>query len=83
VTNEILVSAPPADPAEIRATIEQALERRAAREAGRIQVNVADGVVTLSGSVRSWAEKQAVLGAAGHAGGIHAVRDDLRIEPFA
>jgi osmotically-inducible protein OsmY len=37
--------------------------------------------VTLSGTVRSWPEKQAIMGAVGHASGVHAVKDQLRIGP--
>ena len=44
---------------------ERALERRAEREARRINVAVKDGVVTLSGSVQSWAERNAVERVAG------------------
>ncbi len=83
VTNEITISAPQVDPASIRTAIEEALDRRADREAGRIHVQVKDGIVTLTGSVRSWAEKQAVVGAAGHAKGVSGVRDELGIKPLA
>jgi osmotically-inducible protein OsmY len=81
VTNAITVVGPQAEPADIRTAIEQALERRAEREAMRIQVQVADGTVTLTGNVHSWAEKLAVLGAAEHVHGVHAVHDELRIAP--
>jgi osmotically-inducible protein OsmY len=63
----------------IRRKIEEALERRAEREAERISVQVDDATVTLTGTVRSWAEKLAIMGAVGHASGVHAVQDHLRI----
>jgi osmotically-inducible protein OsmY len=62
--------------------IEEALERRAEREAKRINVEVVDSTVTLSGSVRSWAEKRAILGAVSHAPGVRAVDENLFIDPL-
>jgi osmotically-inducible protein OsmY len=67
----------------VRGAIEEALARRAEREAERITVAVRDGAVTVSGAVRTWAEKRAVIGAAAHAPGVHYLEDDLRIEPYA
>ena|SRR5579871_5183079 len=66
---------------EIKHSIEEALKRRMALELERITVEVYDGVVILRGSVQSWAEKQDAIAAAGQAPGIHAVQDELRIEP--
>lgn len=81
VTNNISVSPPKVDPEVIRRAIETALERRAHREAERLEVAVADGLVALSGRVNSWAEKRAVLGAASHARGIRSVKDNLVVDP--
>jgi osmotically-inducible protein OsmY len=83
ITDEIVVHAPPADPQQVREAIVQALERRAEREAKRLTVAVVDNAVTLSGTAHNWAEKQAVLGAAGHAPGVRAVHDHIRIDPLA
>jgi osmotically-inducible protein OsmY len=82
VTDQIVVVPTRVKADEIREAIEEALERRAEREAERIQVSVTDGVVTLRGMVRSYAEKRAVIGAAGFAPGVRSVEDHLRIEPF-
>jgi len=83
IANHIAVKPAQMEPALVRRAIEEALARRALREAGHLTVTVEEGVATVAGSVHSWPEKQAVLGAAGHAPGIHAVHDNLRIDPLA
>jgi osmotically-inducible protein OsmY len=83
VTNKITVRAAPVDPRLLLGAIEQALERRATREANRIEVAVRDGKVTLSGTVHSWSEKRAILGLAGHAPGVREVEDGLRVDPYS
>jgi osmotically-inducible protein OsmY len=80
VTNRIVVSAPAVEAAKIQAEIEQALERRAERTAKRIQVTVQDGTVTLTGRVRSLAEKRAIIGAVHGTPGVRAVHDQLVID---
>jgi osmotically-inducible protein OsmY len=45
-------------------------------------MQVQDGTVTLVGTVDSWAEKRAVLGAVEHAPGVQAVDDQLLIMPY-
>jgi osmotically-inducible protein OsmY len=82
VVNKLVVIPTFVSTQEVRAEIEAALERRADREARRIQVTVSNGKVTLAGKVRSWAEKRAVLGAARFTPGVQAVEDRLRIEPY-
>lgn len=82
VWNRIEVERKNVDPKVVRGAIEQAFERRAEREAERIRVEVSDGSVTLSGTVRSWLEKNAILGSAGHAPGVERIKDHLRIDPF-
>jgi osmotically-inducible protein OsmY len=67
----------------IEDALERCAEREAEREAKRIQVQVSDGAVTLTGRVHSYAEKRAVMGAVSHAPGVHTVTDHLRIEPYA
>jgi osmotically-inducible protein OsmY len=67
----------------VREAIEDALERRAEREAKRIRVDVTPGgTVTLTGDVRSWAEKRATLAAARFAPGVRSVQDHLEIKPW-
>ena len=84
VDNQITVRQPTVAPDRIRGAIEEALERRAEREARRIDVSVsADGEVTLAGRVRSWAEREAVVASARYLRGVRAVKDELHIDPAA
>ena len=82
VPNSILVREKKVQAMEVRKKIEEALERRADREAEHIAVQVEDGSVTLSGRVHSWMEKEAVLGTVSHAPGVARVHDKLRVDPF-
>ncbi|HET8937544.1 MAG TPA: BON domain-containing protein [Polyangiales bacterium] len=70
---------PSAFAGDVRRTIESALERRAAREAYHLSVQVKEGRVTLAGTVGSYAEKKAALGAARSTHGVVSVDDQLRI----
>jgi osmotically-inducible protein OsmY len=73
----------PVQPERVREAIEDALERRAEREAKRIRVEVTPtGTVTLTGAVRSWAEKRATLAAARFTHGVGSVEDHLEIDPW-
>jgi len=81
VTNKITVKSAQPVAEDVRKSIEQALERRAEREARRIQVDVRDGVATLTGAVHSWAERKSVLAAARFTPGVRTVEDHLRTEP--
>ncbi len=57
VWNRIVVRATKAEPEVVRKAIEEALERRAEKDADRINVEVQGGTVTLSGRVGSWLER--------------------------
>ena|GEM_PF-5006032 len=63
--------------------IEEALERRAEREAGRTRVRIEEGTVTLEGKVRTWPKKQVILGSVSHAPGVREVRDKFAVNPWA
>jgi osmotically-inducible protein OsmY len=65
---------------DVRSAIEDALERRAVREASRLNIDVEKGRVRLSGSVPTYAEKKTILGAARGTPGVTVVDDMLRIE---
>lgn len=82
VTNNLTINASKVPTETVCLSIEAALERRADREAERIQVDMKDGTVCLTGRVHNWNEKQAVLGAAGYAPGVRKVEDHLRVDPY-
>jgi osmotically-inducible protein OsmY len=82
ITNNITVRRQKIDAGTVKSAIEEALERRAEREAARIGVEVHDCIVTLTGRVHSVRERMAVVGAAGQAPGIEAVIDNLHIDPI-
>ena len=82
VVNKIAIVPRQVDPQELRDEIEEALDRRAEREADRLRIEVKDGAVELWGRVHSWQEKRAVLGSIGHMPGVMAVKEHLRIDPY-
>jgi osmotically-inducible protein OsmY len=82
VTNNITIEGPAVSPERIRTDIKDALQRQAEREAEHIDIDVADGIVTVSGKVRTWAEKRAVRGVVGCAPGVRAIEDDLIVDPL-
>jgi osmotically-inducible protein OsmY len=82
IANHIDISSPPVSAETVRSSIEGALERRLERTARRVNVEVSDGCVTIRGTVPSWADRVAVLGAARGTHGVVDVRDELQIEPY-
>ena len=84
VINELTVAALPTttDSAQLRDSIEAALERRADREADRLRIEVHDGEVSLSGRVHSRPEEEAVVGSISHAPGVQKIHNNLRIDPY-
>lgn len=77
VTNEIAIETPPVAAAQLRETIEQALARHAARAASHVTVAVDGDTVVLEGTVSSWLERRAVVGAARGTAGVKRVEDHL------
>jgi osmotically-inducible protein OsmY len=80
VVNRLEVCFPLVAAETVREEIEEALERRAQRHAKRIHVDVHDGIVKLSGSVFSYPEREAVLGAVRYTPGVRKVEDLLTLE---
>jgi osmotically-inducible protein OsmY len=83
VVNRITVVMPAARAEDVRRAIEETLERRAEREARKVRVETSDGTVTLSGVVRSWGERQAVVSSARFTLGVRVVNDHLTVDPYA
>jgi len=77
VTNDIAIEAPPVTETTLRDTIQQALSRHAARAASHVTVAVDGDTVVLEGTVGSWLERRAVLGAARGTPGVKRVEDHL------
>ncbi len=68
-----------AQSADVKQRIEYALKRSAELEARSIHVDVANGKVTLNGTVRAWNERQLAERAAWAIPGVHEVEDNLRV----
>jgi osmotically-inducible protein OsmY len=68
------------DPVDVDLHVQQALDRSALVPDGSdVTTETKDGIITLSGHVRTWAEHDAVLDAAWMAVGVVDVRDNLQI----
>jgi osmotically-inducible protein OsmY len=81
VTNLILVRQPFASAVEIKDSIERAFVRNAEVDADAVEVACDDGHVTLTGVVRSWAERQEAQEAAWKARGVTQVTNNIQIRP--
>ena len=69
-----------ADPVDVTWLVQDALDRNAlVDDDSDVSVDTSGNTVTLRGHVRTWAERDAVVGAAWMAGGVMQVRDDLDI----
>jgi osmotically-inducible protein OsmY len=82
VVNQITVTGKAVDPVKIKQQIEEALERQADREAKRVGVAARDGVVTLTGSVRTWAERTAIQGTVEFSPGVRRVDNKITVDPY-
>jgi len=80
VTNAIVVT-PKVSPTDIRLKIEEALKRSAQLDASRISVETEGSKVILSGTVRSWAEREEAEMAAWAAPGVTEVENRIKVVP--
>jgi len=81
VTNQIKIK-PASKWIDVKSKIEDAFRRNADFEARRIAVSTDDdGVVTLTGSVATWAERDRAVWSAWSAPGVTSVHNDLAIAP--
>ena len=79
VSNLVKVT-PKLSPADVEKKIHDALSRQADREARRLSISVDGSQVTLRGVVHSWAERDAVQGAAWATPGVSVVVNDLLVD---
>jgi osmotically-inducible protein OsmY len=81
VTNLIeIYPAAPVKAVDVKAKIEAALARNVELDAKAISVSTRDNTVTLSGTVRSWAERDDAARAAWNAPGVQFVKDELAVK---
>ena len=80
VRNDIEVSYDVESPIDVDLHVQEALGRSAlVPDDSDVSVVTKDGIITLTGHVRTWAEHDAVIDAAWMAGGVIDVHDELQI----
>ena len=82
VINLVRIKQPLPSAFDVKAGIERALVRAAEVDSDKIHVFTETGTVRLTGTVRSWAEKQAAASAAWRANGVTDVINELEIRLF-
>jgi osmotically-inducible protein OsmY len=78
VSNDITLKST-VKPTAVKDAIEKAFVRNAEIDAGTVKVAADGGAVTLSGSVRSWNEKDQAGSAAWNAPGVNTVKNDIAV----
>jgi osmotically-inducible protein OsmY len=77
VWDDVELTGPPPVAGVVDHSIEQAFKRNAKLDAKELKVETDDRTVTLSGTVRSWAEKDDAVAAAWAAPGVQKVKDHI------
>jgi osmotically-inducible protein OsmY len=77
VFNEIEIKNPKPNAGDVEESIKNAFKRNATLDAEGLHVSTDNGIVTVKGTVGSWAERDEAIDAAWSAPGVTAVRDDL------
>lgn len=79
VANNLSVATTKVRAGDVKDMIEAALRRNAEIDAEKIEVKASEGNVTLTGTVRSWVERQDAVNAAWSAPGVRNVVDQIRV----
>jgi osmotically-inducible protein OsmY len=79
VTNLVAIRPPSVSPFDVSTKIKDALRRAAERDADQVIVDAVDGKVTLSGRVKTYAEREEAERAAWSAPGVSSVDDRIMI----
>lgn len=79
VFNQIEIKSPKPNAQDLESSIQKAFKRNATLDAEGLTVSTDNGVVTVNGTVGSWAERNEAIDAAWSAPGVTAVRDDLTV----
>lgn len=82
VINHLEIVPSPVASQDLRKAIRAALQRQTEGEPKGIDLDVKDGPVVVRGVVRSWREREAVLGAVKGTPGVRAIDDTIRVEPY-
>jgi osmotically-inducible protein OsmY len=82
VVDELTVGRPTFDAGALEVEVSQALDHCEEHPLHGIQVSVDDGIVTLSGPIRSWDERDKLVEAARLVPGVQAVRDHLHLSGY-
>jgi osmotically-inducible protein OsmY len=79
VFNQIEIRNPKPNASDLESSIQKAFKRNATLDAEGLTVSTDNGVVTVKGTVGSWAERNEAIDAAWSAPGVTAVHDDLTV----
>jgi len=79
VVDEIEINSPTPSASDVKNSITKALKRNAGIDGDALSIATNNGTVTITGTVRSWAEHDEAIDAAWAAPGVTSVRDETLI----